>query len=146
MTHAAADSSSRGSTTDVRGLGVGQYLGPVVHDVHVEVDDFEGAHQEHHERAVDYPCRQGGRRVLANWRTKNVKRESDCLACWNEGVWGQSGQHRTPGRLTHHVRDEGGAEQEQVKVQVDGVGKSGFVRIEEPSARQRGPYSLPQYL
>lgn len=86
MTHAAADSSSRGSTTDVRGLGVGQDLGPVVHDVHVEVDDFEGAHQEHHERAVDYPCRQGGRRVLANWRTKNVKRESDCLACWNEGV------------------------------------------------------------
>lgn len=62
MTHAASGggSSSDGGCC----FGVGQNLCPVVHDVHVEVDDFEDAHQDHDERAVDYPCRQGGRGVL----------------------------------------------------------------------------------
>lgn len=60
MTHSAAGR-----------LRVGENLCPVVHPVQVQVDDFEGGHQDHDERAVEYPCRQGGRGVL---QTESIAR------------------------------------------------------------------------
>lgn len=59
------------------------------------------------------------------WRGKR-KRESKWGNCGNSTIF------------THQVGDEGGAEEDQVQVQVQSIGKGVFMWVEEVSSGKRG--------
>lgn len=48
--------------------------------------------------------------------------------------------------VSHHVQQEGKSEQEDPNVEVKAVGEGALMRVEEPTAGERGPHSLAQDL